>query len=99
MKTNLLVVITTALMLAACAHAPKQDVAKESAETVNTKQTQIAKVDVSETLCDYTRSTGTMLKTKRCRTRAQTEADREMAKDTLKAIHTSDNSMRETTRQ
>jgi starvation-inducible outer membrane lipoprotein len=100
-KKNLLMVIAVTLTLAACASAPKPDVVQkraESAEVKSKKQTQVAKIDMSEKVCEYTRATGTMLKTKRCRTRAQIEADRETTKDTMKAIHTSDVSLRETRR-
>jgi len=95
-------IIAATLTLTACASATKQDVVQqrvESAEVKSETQAQVTKVDMSEKVCEYTRATGTMLKTKRCRTRAQIEVDRETAKDTMKAIHTSDVSLRETTRQ
>jgi hypothetical protein len=43
----------------------------------------------AELICQNTRSTGSMLKNKRCRTREQIEAEREEARNTMHSIHSS----------
>lgn len=40
-------------------------------------------------ICQTVRSTGSMLKNKRCRTREQIEAEREEARNTMNSIHSS----------
>ena len=55
----------------------------------NADGSQTAATEQSELICQTTRSTGSMLKNKRCRTREQIEADREEARNTMNSIHSS----------
>lgn len=55
----------------------------------NVNGSQTASTDQSELICQNTRSTGSMLKNKRCRTREQIEAEREEARNTMNSIHSS----------
>lgn len=53
---------------------------------------QIAATDQSansDLVCQNTRSTGSMLKNKRCRSREQIEAEREEARNAMHSIHSS----------
>jgi starvation-inducible outer membrane lipoprotein len=93
-KKNLLVIVAATLTLAACASAPKQaavkqDVVKKEGKVIVAKQAQVAKVNSEGKVCEHSRATGSMLKNKRCRTKAQLEKEREEARDTMNAIHSS----------
>lgn len=45
--------------------------------------------DDTKLICEFTRSTGSMLKNKRCRTLAQIEAEREEARNAMNTLHSS----------
>lgn len=83
---NLFVAVVMASTLAACASAPKQNVVKADAEVVKAKQAQVARVNADGKVCEHSRATGSMLKNKRCRTKAQIEAEREEARDTMNTM-------------
>jgi starvation-inducible outer membrane lipoprotein len=98
-KTLLVAAIATALTLSACASAPKQDVVKKEGTTIEAKQAQVAKVNSEGKVCEHSRATGSMLKNKRCRTKAQIEAEREEARNTMNTIHSSVTGLGEMHRQ
>lgn len=89
MKKNILVVLVAAVTLVACASAPKTDMAKKNGEVVKAKLAQVAKVNSDGKVCEHSRATGSMLKNKRCRSKAQVEAERAEARDTMNTIHSS----------
>ncbi|MDR7121639.1 hypothetical protein [Rheinheimera soli] len=96
---NLIWTLAAAVVLTACASTSKQEVVQKDDEVIKAKEAQVARVDSDGKVCEHNRSTGSMLKNKRCRTKAQIEAEREEARDTMNRIQSNVTGLGEMHRQ
>ncbi|MEH8016959.1 hypothetical protein MN202_06940 [Rheinheimera muenzenbergensis] len=81
--------ILLAAMLAALTQGCAGSANTAATNSDGTQTASTGSSDNAELICQNTRSTGSMLKNKRCRTREQIEADREEARNTMNSIHSS----------
>lgn len=84
MYKQVLLVALLAALTQGCAGSSSAAKQGDGTQTAATEQS-----DKAELICQNTRSTGSMLKNKRCRTREQIEAEREEARNTMNSIHSS----------
>lgn len=84
MYKQVLLVALVAALTQGCAGSSSAAKQGDGAQTASTGQ-----ADKAELICQNTRSTGSMLKNKRCRTKEQIEAEREEARNTMNSIHSS----------
>ena len=77
------------VLLAALLAALTQGCAGSSSAAKQGDGAQTASTSQADLICQTTRSTGSMLKNKRCRTKEQIEAEREEARNTMNSIHSS----------